>query len=156
MTAAIVSPAAPGARRRRFLVVALIASLAVNAFLVGVVATEFLGITDMFRPHGERAVSFELRWLQGRLSDASLERVRSAIDAARPRAEARLDRVRQLRRELGILVAAPQPDRAAIDAKLRDIRAELDLMATEVQKVSMDALLALPAAERAPLAEPRS
>ena len=53
-----------------------------------------------------------------------------------------------------MLVAAPQPDRAAIDANLREIRIEVGAMQEQIQSKTFDAVLALPQAERTPLATP--
>ena len=51
------------------------------------------------------------------------------------------------------LAAAPEPDRAAIDAKLAELRAESAAMQEAVQKATYDALLGLPADQRAHLAD---
>ena len=49
--------------------------------------------------------------------------------------------MKQLRAGLADLVAQPAPDRAAIDARLVEIRGELEAMQSEVQKTVVDALL---------------
>lgn len=131
------------ANRRRWLGFALVASLALNAFFVGAAAT------DAFRPkkHADREdvrLRFELRWLSGRLSPESMAGVQAALAAGRPAVEQHIARLRELRSGLREMTAAPQPDRAAIDARLAEIRTELDRMAVESQKSTMDALLALP------------
>ena len=55
---------------------------------------------------------------------------------------------------LGKLVAAPKPDRAAIDAKLAEIRAELERhRCRDSQTATVASVLALPAATRARLAD---
>ena len=61
--------------------------------------------------------------------------------------------MRAIRAELMQLAAAPEPDRAAIDAKLVELRAETAAMQEAVQKATYDALLGLPAEDRAQLAE---
>lgn len=138
-------------RRNRWLTAGLLASLALNAFLVGAVATDFLSLqTERHKP-----VSFELRWLEGRLPPEELAKVAAAVDAARPNAEAYIQRLRALRGELGVLAAAPEPDRMAIDAKLAEIRAELNAMVAGSQATAIDALIALPPETRAGLAEPK-
>ena len=71
---------------------------------------------------------------------------------ARPEAERHIARLQALRRELGMLAAEAEPDRAAIDAKLVEIRGELGLMVAGVQKTAIDAVLALPPEVRQPLA----
>ena len=50
------------------------------------------------------------------------------------------------------LAAAPDPDRAAIDERLAALRAEATAMQEAVQQATYDALLKLPAEERAALA----
>src|SRR5258706_13614012 len=102
----------PVHRRRHWPRVALVLSLALNAFFIGATAT------DLLRFHtpsddGLRALRFELRWLQGQLPRAGFEQVEAAAGAIRPDAEAHIEKLRQLRQGLGDLVAAPTPDRAA-------------------------------------------
>ncbi len=148
-----MSQPVPFWRRRRTLVIALVASVVVNAFFLGAAAT------DLIRPnfhhhHGEpHIVQFQLRWLAGRLPEKGIDRVAAALHDVRGQAKAHLDKLRDLRQQLGELAAQPNPDRAAIDQHLADIRGQLDQMLAEVQKASMDALLALPADMRAGLAK---
>jgi uncharacterized membrane protein len=127
---------------RRWLVIALLVSLALNAFFIGAAAT------DIFRTSKKTGyggpIRYELRWLAGRLPAESMSRVEAAVAEGRPATEAHIERLRELRRGLGALAAAEEPDRAAIDAKLAEIRTELDLMLADAQKTTMDALLALP------------
>ena len=61
--------------------------------------------------------------------------------------------MRQLRAGLAGLVAQPAPDRAAIDARLVEIRGELQAMQSEVQKAVIDSILTLPPEMRAKLTE---
>jgi hypothetical protein len=134
--------------RRRWLVYGLLASLLVNAFLIGLAAT------DLFRPrHVGGPLRFELRWLQGKLPADGFARVAAAVEGIEPKVQAHIDRLKDMRRQVGELAAVPQPDRAAIDRKLADIRAELNAMTTEGQATVADALLALPPDMRAGLAE---
>ena len=139
--------------RRRWMVIALAVSLVLNAFLIGATATDILHFGDRFRgpPPSFR---FELGWLKGRLPHEGLERVKAALEANREAARAHFDRLNDLRDELGKLVAVPEPDHAAVDAKLAEIRSELSAMQAESQRVSTDALLALPPQMRAGLAAP--
>src|SRR5437773_1404723 len=142
----------PALRRRRWPMAALVVSLALNAFFIGATATDFLRFRGM-SDEVPRALRFELRWLEGQLPREGFDRVAAAAGAIRPNAEARIEKLRELRRGLGDLVAAPTPDRGAIDARLQEIRAELQAMQTEVQKAVVDALLTLPPEMRAKLAE---
>jgi uncharacterized membrane protein len=143
----------PAHRRRRWPMAALVLSLAVNAFFIGATATDFLRFRGISDGEGPRALRFELRWLEGQLPRAGFEQVEAAAGAIRPNAEAHIEKLKQLRQGLGELVAAPTPDRAAIDARLAEIRAELQAMQTEVQKAVVDSLLTLPPEMRAKLAE---
>jgi uncharacterized membrane protein len=133
---------------RRWLLYGLLASLVANAFLIGLVAT------DLFRPnHVGGPLRFELRWLQGKLPADGFARVVAAVEAIEPKVQAHIDRLKDMRLQVGELAAAPHPDRAAIDRKLADVRAELDAMTAEGQGTVADALLALPPDMRAGLAE---
>ena len=88
------------------------------------------------------------------MPEEGLERVRAALEANRATSMAHFDRLNALRDDLGKLVAVPEPDRAAVDAKLAEIRSELSAMQAENQRVSTEALLALPPEMRAGLATP--
>ena len=70
-----------------------------------------------------------------------------------PDLQARIDRLRALRDEVNRMAAEPQPDRAAIDARLAALRAEAQALQGEVQKATFDALLKLPPETRAGLAQ---
>jgi uncharacterized membrane protein len=141
---------------RSWLAGILIVSLAVNAFLIGAIATDFLWVKHWPGSREARSIRYELRWLEGRLSPDAMRQVEQAVTATRPNTEAHIDRLRALRIELAALAAAPTPDRSAIDAKLAEIRSEVAAMQTEVQTTTIDALLALPAEARAPLAQPEA
>jgi uncharacterized membrane protein len=134
-------------RRRRWLIAGLVLSLVLNAFFIGVTAT------DLLRPHrASGPLRFELRWLEDKLPADGFAKVEAAVGAIRPAVVAHVERLKQMRQSLGVLAAAPQPDRAAIDARLAEIRAELNQMNSEGQVAAMDALLALPPDMRAKLA----
>jgi uncharacterized membrane protein len=141
---------------RSWLAGILILSLALNAFLLGAIATDFLWVKHWPGSREARAIRYELKWLEGRLSPDAMRQVEDAVTAAQPQTVAHIDRLRALRSELAILAAVPTPDRAAIDAKLAEIRAEVASMQTEVQAATIGALLALPAEARAPLAQPEA
>jgi uncharacterized membrane protein len=135
-------------RRVPWLFIALAASLVVNAFFVGAIATDMIRLSYA----AKRPLNFELRWLQQRLSEDDFATVLAAVEAERPAAESRFARLRQLRNELGVLAAAPEPDRAAIDAKLEEIRTEQRGLMGGLQATILDAVLALPPASREQLA----
>jgi uncharacterized membrane protein len=146
--------------RWRWLVGILVASLAVNAFIVGATATDFIRIKWPFGHHGGKGGSppqlrFELAWLKGRLPPDAMASVEAAVAGAQPDALAHIERLRGLRRELSALLAAPEPDRPAIDTKLEEIRGEVAAMQADVQRVAMDAIVALPPDVRGKLVEPK-
>jgi uncharacterized membrane protein len=137
--------------RRRWPAVALVASLVLNGFLVGMFAA------DALKPHrgfsGERFARFELRRFDDRLSKGAVDQIAAALQPLGPQLEEQLTRVRAIRAEIMRLAAAPVPDRAALDAKLAALRAETAAMQEAVQRATYDALLGLPAEERTHLAD---
>jgi uncharacterized membrane protein len=139
--------------RRRWTVLALAVSLVLNAFLIGATATDVIHFGERFRGPPP-AFRFELGWLKGRLPEEGFEQVKAALEANREIAKVHIDRLNALRDDLGKLVAVPEPDRAAVDAKLAEIRSELSAMQAENQRISTEALLALPPGMRAGLAAP--
>ncbi|ODT13576.1 MAG: hypothetical protein ABS35_37520 [Kaistia sp. SCN 65-12] len=132
--------------------VLLVVSLGLNAFFIGA------SVTDMIRfRHGggdkePRIIRTELRWLKDRLSPEAVKQIEAELAVLRPDIAARLDRLKTLRAELNVLVASPTPDKAAIDAHLRDIRLEVGAMQEQIQSRTFEAVMALPASERAALA----
>ena len=138
--------------RRRWPAVALVASLVLNGFLVGMLAT------DALRPHrgafnGERYVRFELRRFDDRLLQPAVDTIAAALKPLGPALDERLAKLRAIRAEIMRLAAEPVPDRAAVDAKLAELRAESAAMQEAVQKATYDALIGLPADQRARLAD---
>jgi uncharacterized membrane protein len=137
--------------RRSWPTVALVASLILNAFLIGML------VVDAVRPHGrgrgDRMVTFELRRFADRLPDEAVEEVRAKLLPLRPNIEERFARFRAIREEIGRLAAEPTPDRAAIDERLAALRAESEAMQQELQTATYDAILELPPEARAQLAE---
>jgi uncharacterized membrane protein len=137
---------------RKILLGAFVVSLVANAFFVGAVATDYFRVGHKAKAT-PRFIQFEMRWLAGRLPEGDLKTVERAVSDMREQTAAHFDRLRQIRGDLGRLTAVPEPDRAAIDQRLADIRGEFDAMLAEVQNASMDALLALPPAARTKLAD---
>lgn len=140
--------------RRRWPAIALVASLVLNGFLIGLL------VTEAFRPHRgghhrgtPRAVAFELRRLAERLPSDAVDQVAAELQPIRPQLETRLDRLRAIREDINRLAAEPAPDRARIDARLAELRAEGQAMQDEVQRATFDAILKLPPETRARLAE---
>ena len=141
------------ALRRRGPALALVGSLVLNAFLVGVIAAE------AFRGHrGDhrlpRFAGFELRRLADRLPDEAVERIAADLQTLSPDIDAHVERIRAARDKIGVLAAEADPDRAAIDALLAEVRGESAAMQERVQRMTYDAVLALPAETRTRLADP--
>jgi uncharacterized membrane protein len=139
--------------RKNWPAVALVASLVLNGFLIGMVAA------DSFRDrsHGHRSprvFNFELRRLADRLPPEALDRIAAELEPLAPELQPHYDHLRALRDEINGMAAAPTPDRAAIDALLRRLRVESAAMQEAVQKATFDALLRLPPESRAGLARP--
>jgi uncharacterized membrane protein len=138
--------------KQRWPAVLLVASLILNGFLVGMIAV------DYFKPHrggfsAERMTRIELRRLDDHLSRGAAESIAASLKPLEGQLEDRLTRVRAIRADLMRLAAVPSPDRAAIDAKLAELRTETAIMQETLQKATYDALLNLPAEDRAQLAE---
>lgn len=139
-------------RKWRWPAVALVASLVLNGFLIGML------VTDAFVPHrgafnGERFARFELRRIDDNLPKAAVDRIAASLKPLGPQIDGRLGKLRAIRAEVMHLAAAPTPDRAAIDAKLTELRAETADMQEAIQRATYDAVLGLPADQRAHLAD---
>jgi hypothetical protein len=141
----------PADLRRRWAAIALVASLVLNAFLLGMVAVDWLKPRRGFS--GERFAGFELRRLDDRLSKDAVTILQDQLAPLGPQLDARVERLRSLREEIMQLAAVAEPDRAAIDERLTALRAETAAMQEEVQRSTYGALLALPPEMRASLAE---
>lgn len=136
---------------RRWLVPLLVASLLLNAFLVGLLAT------DMFR-HQRRGdkpsvVQWELRRLADRLPPEARERITGELAPLSAGFDDRFQALRAQRENISRMAAALNPDRQAIDARLAEVRAEGERLQADVQRATYDALLRLPPEMRARLAE---
>jgi uncharacterized membrane protein len=138
--------------RRRWPALALVASLVLNGFLIGMLAT------DALKPqrgafNGERYARFELRRFDDRLPQPAVDTIAAALQPIGQALDERLAKLRAIRAEIMRLAAEPTPDRAAIDTQLAALRAETAAMQEAVQQKTYDALLGLPAEERAQLAD---
>ena len=149
-------PFPAGISRARWTAGALVASLLLNAFLIGMIATDSLRRHRHGGGDSPRAISFELRRFAEKLPKADVERIRAELEASTPAIKERLDRLKTMRAEISALAAVPAPDRPAIDARLSELRAEVSRMQEDVQRATFDALLRLPPASRSRLAEPPS
>lgn len=133
--------------RRRAVGVLLFVSLALNAFLIGLAVTDW----QRDRARSPRILRIELRWLERGLTSEGVKRIEAALAKLQPDVEARLSRLRTMRGEVNTLAGAASPDRAAIDAKIAQIKAESVAIQAEVEKTTYDALMALPPEMRAGL-----
>ena len=142
--------------RRRWAGTALLVSLALNAFFIGAAATEVINnaVATPDRHAGGMLYRLDLRWLDGKLPDAAVDKIAADVERGASGADRRFEHLRDLRADLGDMVAEPTPDRAAINAKLAEIRAELDRLLAETQAATVASVLALPAETRAGLAAP--
>jgi uncharacterized membrane protein len=143
--------AMPAFLRGRWPAVALVASLVLNGFLIGM-----WGV-DAFRTHHRHdrwAPNFELRRLADRLPSEAVDQIAAELKPLDAGMKAHFERMRGIREEINRLAAEPNPDRAAIDQRLTDLRAEAAALQEEMQKATYDALLKLPPQTRAPLANP--
>ncbi len=133
-----------GGPTRRTLYGALIVSLAINAFFIGAAATDLL-VSPPSASSAPRALRLELRWIDQRLPESAVRQVEAALTPIAPAVAADVVHLRALRHELDQLLAAPQPDRVAVDAKLDDIGEVWEVIEGRVAKTTFDALLELPA-----------
>jgi hypothetical protein len=137
--------------RRRWPAVALVASLVLNGFLIGMI------VADSLKPRrggfsGERLAGIELRRLDDRLPPGAVDRISAEVRQLAPALDERIKTVRTMREEIMRLAAEPDPDRQAIEERLEALRVEGAAMQREVQDATYDALLKLPPDERASLA----
>lgn len=136
-------------RNRRWLVWGLTASLALNGLLIGAI------VAGLFAGPTERRGMFwrETRIIGENLPEEQVDSLRSSLRDMIPDLRGNWRRLRELRREINGLAAEPEPDRAAIDARLAEIRQITSRMQADVQGRLFDELLALPPETRARLAE---
>jgi uncharacterized membrane protein len=141
-----------GLSGRRWPVLALIASLLLNAFLIGLLATDTF--RHKRRGDGPRVVAWELRRLAGRLPPEALDRISADLAPVAEGFDERFRTLRARREAISRLAAEPNPDRQAIDAQLAEVRAEGERLQADVQRATYDALLRLAPEVRARLADP--
>lgn len=144
-----MSEVARASRRRRLVMWALAASLALNGFLIGAIATgQFAGDRER-----RGMMHFETRIIGENLPAEERDAIRESLREMVPELREDWRRLRQLRREINDLAAAPDPERDAIDARLVEIRDITRAMQARVQGRVFDEVLALPPETRARLSE---
>jgi uncharacterized membrane protein len=137
--------------KRRWPAVALVASLILNGFLVGMLVADSLKPRRSF--DGERLSRMELRRFDERLSESAVDVIAEELRPLAPELDEHIRRLRAIREEIMQLAAEPDTDRGAIDEKLAALRAEASAIQEIVQQATYDVLLQLPADERAGLAD---
>jgi uncharacterized membrane protein len=130
---------------RRWLLWGLMASLALNGFLIGAVASGYFSGS----PERRGMLYMETRAIGLNLSEAEAEALRGSVRELIPELRNDWRRLRELRREINTLAAAPEPDRTAIDARLAEVRDITRAMQESVQSRVFDEVLALPPEARA-------
>ncbi|GGE27561.1 hypothetical protein GCM10007276_00920 [Agaricicola taiwanensis] len=141
-----MNPLSTSVNRKRLFWGILAASLLLNGFFVGMAA---VGYFDPPRKGGLRG---EVDSIGRRLPDEYRSQLRQDVRALLPELRPLWRRLRELRREIGAEAARPQPDRAAIDTRLEEIRALTNQTQALVQTRIFDQVMGFPPEVRAGLA----
>lgn len=139
-----------GPLRQRWPLYALVASLLLNGFLIGMMVTDWLKPPRRFS--GERYATFELRRFDERLPRSAVDQIAEDLAPLSPALDEEIAELRALRAEIIAMAAEPEPDRAAIDERLTALRAQASAMQETVQRATYDSLLRLPPEVRAEMA----
>lgn len=132
--------------RKRLVWGIMTVSVLANGFFIGMLAMNYV---DPPRKGGLRGEVESIgRHLPAEYNNRLRENVRALLPEMRPQWR----RVRELRREIGVEVAKPQPDRAAIDMRLQEIQTITTDMQVKVQGRIFDQLMTYPAEARQGLA----
>lgn len=124
-------------------------SLALNLFLVGLIAgTGFL--RDGRRDRGSRHAAFEQA--VKRLDPADAEALKTLMRAKAERAEPRFQALRESRRDVQRLMAAPEFDPAAVRAAVTRVRIEETALRNDFDRDLIDFAARLDPQERAAVA----
>jgi hypothetical protein len=140
-----------GVPRQRWPLYALVASLLLNGFLIGMMVTDWLKPPRRFT--GERYATFELRRFDDRLPQDAVEQIAEELAPLSPALDEEIAELRARRAEIIAMAAEPEPDRAAIDERLAALRAHASAMQEMVQRATYDSLLRLPPETRGQMAE---
>jgi uncharacterized membrane protein len=136
-------------RTRKRLWWALAVSLTLNGLFIGWAVSAYF----MHEPPRRGTLSLELRSVGDNLPVADREALRDSVKEMLPELRERWQKLRSLRREVNLLAAEAEPDRAEIDARLAEIREISASIQEMVQKRLFDEALALPPESRARLRE---
>lgn len=151
-------PASPGESGRnatRWLGIALILSLAINAFIVGVIATRIVKIRDFRRPNPPPivdALADSNRFLRGFPKERRAE-LRRVVRDYRPSLKPWRDQLDEARNRLADAVAADPLDTGRIEAALRDIQQARAGMRDTGRTLTIELISTMTPDERKALAE---
>jgi len=120
---------------------ALALSLLLNGFLIGVVVHSYLAPAPSPRSGLIRA---EVGRMVAHLPPEYQEKVRAEVRELVPDLRKDWARLRELRGRLHVLIAAGEPDRAEIEARLKEIREITTSIQAQTQQRSVEALLRIP------------
>jgi uncharacterized membrane protein len=137
--------------KARWPLIALVASLILNGFLIGMAMEAFRGHRGA---RVERVIGFELRRFAERLPRDATRKIAAKLEPLGPQLQPRFDKLRAMRGDVDRLLAEPVPDRAAIEARLASVRSEASALQADVQQAVTAAVLALPPEQRKNLADP--
>jgi uncharacterized membrane protein len=139
--------------RSRWLLAALVVSLAVNLAVGGVVLGHVLRGPPGWRPGDpEGGPAHRLMRL---LPPEARDTMRQSFEAAGPDIRARAKALREARDRVRDAIAAEPFDRARLDAALSDMRVHVDALQTAVQAAIADGVSKLPADVRRKVSEIR-
>jgi uncharacterized membrane protein len=140
--------------RPRTLAVLLAVSLAVNLFLAGIFAGR-LGARHG-EPHGMPVFGLGGPGFESgfrRLPRGEREHLRSVLHERRPELRAQHAALRKVHEEIAEELKRDKPDRALIEGKLGEIRAQTAKIEQEMQAAFLDRMLAMDAAARKDVVE---
>jgi uncharacterized membrane protein len=146
------TPPPPPGRRRRWLGLALVLSLAVNLFLVGILAGGWLarGPAAGFDPAaGPASIPHMIRALPPTARDAALERFAERRRALRGQMTA----LRRARQSVYEALTAEAFDRAALEAALGDLREQVAALQAGLHEAIVAVAERLEAEDRREMAE---
>lgn len=134
--------------RPRWLVIGLIVSVAINLFLVGA-AAGVIALGARIAAHRPPVRAGALFWATERLPQPDRRQMRQMLRDARAEVQADADRSIALRTAAWDALNTPNPDAAAINAKLAESRqADIGIRARVEQRL-VDYAVRLPPADRA-------
>lgn len=136
------------AKPRRWLKIALVASLVVNVLLIGIgVGSALHHRRELLGPH------MSLHHLTADLPEEARRTVDEVMAAHRARIHDLVRQVREKRRELGVLLGAPTIDHVALEKAFQDIQAADAALQREIQAATREMADRLPVEARRELTQ---